>query len=683
MNPHKRDQAKQILNPVLRKIAVFATAGLVLISQASANGLKCEHLPELMQAYLSNHYSVQELTPEIKTRTAAQFMKILDPNKSLFLESEVKTLTDSLLPSFESMKKGDCKPIEQVYGSWLAKTQAAEEFAKKTLNKDFKVDESVEFAIDPEKRGSSKNSDEQQKFAKNLIHFQVSSLMLADNTLAKAKENLVKRYELATKRAKDRGMDRMVEYFAEAFATALDPHTSYFSADQMEDFRINMELSLEGIGVSLSSQDGYVVVQEIIPGGSTDRAKALMPKDKIIAVGQDGKKMVSVMDMELNDVVKMIRGKKGSRVKLTVLRQKDQTKTFDVTIVRDKVDIKEQAAKITYETRKVAGKSYKVGVLDLPSFYGGGERGSRSSYADVKRLLEEANKEKVDSLVLDLSRNGGGLLQDAVRISGLFLKKGPVVGTQDTSRNKEILSDRDADTVYSGPLVILISRVSASASEILTGALKDYKRALVVGGDHTFGKGTVQVLNGLPQGLGGMKLTTGMYFLPSGRSTQNTGVDSDIVFPSTLNNDEIGEKNLDYPLPATSIASFLGSDVNEAAGNTKWTPIDKTVVAALSERAKKRISDNKEFKEIQEDIEEQKKNKGMVKLADLRKRTEADKKKKKKDADDIETAEERRAAQMNLPHTQEAVTVSAELAAWLAGGGKLAALESPAAAAKP
>lgn len=642
--------------------------GLVLSLSATgvppvqAENLQCRHLPQLFELYLRAHYSVKSLSEDVQNRTIEQFIESLDPSKTLFLEEEVVRLKKTLPVVFKTMKLGSCDPLEEAYRLVIARAKEDEAFAKKFLDDKYKLDETVELVLDPEKRGYPKTAEERTEMLKKMVHFQISNYLLTDMKLPEARKQLIHKYELVVKRLVEKKDSDLTVGFAESFARALDPHSSFLSAESLEDFQIQMRLSLEGIGASLSSQDGFTVIEETIPGGAADRAKILQPKDKIIAVAQDGGKPVSVMDMDLRDVVKLIRGKKGTKVKLTVLRD---GKTFEAEIVRDKIDIKEQAAKITYETREVNGKKLKIGVIDLPSFYGGGERGAgRSSYEDTRKLLIEAKKNKVDGVVLNLSRNGGGLLEDAVRISGLFIRLGGVVATKNTEGKVEVLSDKDPDIVYEGPLVVLISRFSASASEILAGALKDYKRAVVVGEDHTFGKGTVQVLNPLPLDLGAMKVTTGMFFLPAGNSTQHTGVNSDITIPSIFNTDEVGEKRLHYSLPMQTTGAFVSPEANVEDPAKRWEPVQESVITKLAERSKARVAKDKKFAELTKELEEAKKNKGLVKLAELRQKAEKENAKdKKKNGRKTRTERVKEANEREAPVVQEAVNIAADLIA--------------------
>ncbi len=353
--------------------------------------------------------------------------------------------------------------------------------------------------------------------------------------------------------------------------------------------------------------------------------KKLLPKDKIIGVAQSDEKPIPVIDMDLRDVVKMIRGKKGTKVRLTILRESPTKETFEVTLVRDKIDLKDHAAKISFRMQKRGDKTLKVGVLDLRSFYGGDERGGsgRTSSRDVRKCLEEAKNGHADAVVMDLSLNGGGLLDEAIRISGLFIKTGNVVATKETSGHVQIQSDDDESIAYSGPLVVLTSRNSASASEILAGVLKDYHRAIVVGADHTFGKGTVQAVKTLPN-LGSLVVTTGMFFTAGGKSTQRIGVPADVKIPSLLNLPDIGEESLDYALPNQSIPKFTSTTANSREKEEHWIPVTRDVLAAVTKKSAERINKSAKFKTIRKELNDIKKEKGVVKLEDLMKKKPTD-----------------------------------------------------------
>ena len=629
-----------------RKLLPILLLILLLPVSAVAENLTCRRLPVLMETFLNNHYAMKNLTGEIKTNAVDQMTKSLDPSKTLLYESDLEKLKPVLQGLFVSMQAGNCGALQQVYDVLVARARENEAIVKKILGPDYRLDETAELNINVKKRPYLKTTAEKQGLLRKVVQFQVENALLAGLDLAEAKKQQIHSYELQTRRVVERNPEKLIARFAEAFAQALDPHTSYLPPENYEGFRIQMQLSLEGIGAVLSSDNGFTVIEELIPGGGAERSGLLKPKDKIIAVAQAGEKPVNVIDMDLQDVIKMIRGKKGTQVTLTILRQAERTDRFDVAITRDKVNIKEQEAKITYETRTVDGREYRFGVIDLPSFYGD-EKTNKSCYEDVKSLLAQARRQRVDGIVLDLSRNGGGLLNEAVLLAGLFLGQGGIVATKDSREQVTILAidsiaagnggdkrnvitfpAEDPGALYTGPLVVLTSRVSASASEIVAGALKDYRRAVVVGSDHTFGKGSVQSLTPLPRGLGGMTVTTGLYFLPSGKSTQKTGVEAHIRLPNWFILEDIGETAMDYPLPAQTIAPFLGVTGN---GAPPWKPLEQPLLAKLAARSKARVAKDAKFIEIIKNNKEAAGKMGVIRLVDLRKEMKKENGDKKKE----------------------------------------------------
>ncbi|MGE4131467.1 MAG: S41 family peptidase, partial [Bdellovibrionales bacterium] len=386
------------------------------------------------------------------------------------------------------------------------------------------------------------------------------------------------------------------------------------------------------------------------------------------------------IEMELRDVVKLIRGPKGSEVRLKILRKSTKDpERFELTLVRDKIKLEDEAASLTYMDREVGGQKMKIGLLNLPSFYSDNRKNGPSASTDMKKLLVEAHRNKVDALVLDLSNNGGGSLRDAVDIAGLFFATGNVVKqsqrvTADLGgMNYETLKDTDSTVDFNGPLVVLTSRVSASASEIVSGTLQDYKRGVVVGGDHTFGKGSVQSVEYLPPGLGAIKTTVGMFFTPGGFSTQHRGVPADVVFPSTFAVDEVGEKTLDYSLPPKKIKEFVSTDAYVSAGKGAWLPLTSEVIKKVKNKSLARIKTSEEFKKIKADLAKVKKRGKMLIVGDLLKEKDP---KKKKDgeaseanpdgpADDENTTltrEERKKKYLERADVLEAVSVAADLA---------------------
>ena len=607
---------------------------------AQAEDLTCTNLPGIMKDFLANHYAMKNLDDEIKTHTVEQMVKRFDITKTLLYESDVMRLRQDLMGMFGTMWEGNCAALQDVHVLFLTRASENEKFVKKFLGPDYKFDETVELNTELNKQPYPKTQAEKEELLRKFVHFQIANALLAGQSLEEAKGQQIRRYELQTRRLSERNADQLVTSFAKAFALSLDPHSSYLSSEDMEDFRIQMQLSLEGIGAALSNENGFTVIEELIPGGGAERTGLLKPKDKIIAVAQEGEKPLNVIDMDLREVVKMIRGKKGTKVTLTILRQADQTDRFVVTIVRDRIDIKEQEAKLTYETRHVGPREYVFGIIDLPSFYGGGTD-DKSCYEDVKGLLEKAKGKSVDGIILNLSRNGGGLLKDAVRIAGLFLDKGGVVATKDGQNNITILANgissghyredkrkllsfpkEDQAAIYTGPLVVFTSRVSASASEIVAGALKDYHRAVIVGADHTFGKGSVQMMTQLPLGLGGMQVTIALYFLPSGTSTQKAGVAADIVLPGLFSYEGIGESALDYSLPTQTIDPFVYVTDGIPGSYSPWRQVDSSLIAILAEKSAARINKDENFAEIIKASKEIAGRKGIVRISDLRKENE-------------------------------------------------------------
>jgi carboxyl-terminal processing protease len=653
----------------LRRILLIGLLILLLPVSSVADNLSCRRLPLLAGRFLDNHYAQNKMTSEIQTQAVSQMIKIIDPSKTLLYESDLEKLKPILQNLFTRLQAGDCASLQQIYDLLVFRSRENEEIVKKILGSGYRLDDTVELNINVKKRPYVKTAEEKHDLLRKIVQFQIENALRAGIDLAEAVKQQIHRYELQTMRVVERNPEKLIKSVAESFALALDPHTSYLSPENLEDIRIQMQLSLEGIGATLSSENGFTVIEELIPGGGAERSGLLKPKDKIIAVAQDGKKPVDIIDMDLPAVIKMIRGKKGTQVTLTILRQAESTARFDVTIMRDRINIKEQEAKISYETRSVGGRQYRFGVIDLPSFYGD-EKENKSCYEDVKKLLAEARGKQVDGIVLDLSRNGGGLLREAVRLTGLFLNEGAVVATKDNRgqvtifANGSAASGKESDrrkvisfpvedplAVYTGPLVVLTSRFSASASEILAGALRDYRRAVIVGQDHTFGKGSVQVLMPLPWDMGGMKVTTALYFLPGGKSTQKTGVEADVKLPEFFLLENIGETELDYPLPAQSINPFLRMPEKTAH---HWKTLEPSLLAELAAKSGNRIAKDVKFAEIIRKNKEAAERNGIIRLADLRREIAKEEGSRKKETP---TELRKRARDQYAPYVNESVNI--------------------------
>jgi len=615
--------------------AFLIPAALILVASAAprdahASALSCERIPKFMKQYLGQHIRYHELTPELRSRTIEVYLRSFDPSQSALLESEAEALKNQLLAAFPDIEKGGCSALLKARQVFAKRQQEIATFVKDFVSADeYELDLQVELRIDARERGYPKTQAERDELTRNLVHFQMSNYISDVTPIEEAKGLLEHRYELRSKRVAELDSVDLYSNFLDAFATSLDPHSNYFSADMYEDFRISMSLSLIGIGVALSERDGFAVVERIIKGGAADKLDALEPEDKIIEVGQGNKVPVNIIDMPLRDSVSLIRGKKGTTVRLTVLRQAETTERFTIAIVRDEISLEDQAADLRFEEREVDGETLKLAILELPSFYGDADPSKRQCTDDVAKLLLQVNEANADGLVLDLSRNGGGLLNHAVTVSGFFLRKGEIVKVQDARGQQEVLSDRDAKILYAGPLVIHTSRISASAAEILAGALKDYKRAVIAGDNHTFGKGTVQTVSSLPPGLGALKITTAMFYRPGGKSTQHGGVEADVVIPSVLSGDDYGEKYQPYSIEGDEIHAFRSSSAIANPRSNAWMVVSKEMVEKLATESKRRIDASEEFAEVYQKLEEVRENAGVVRPADLVERREEEREKPK------------------------------------------------------
>jgi len=601
-------------------IAGLVVGGLSLaISQATAkpNMLQCEIVSPLLESLHDSHLEFKKPNKEIDERTVELYLEQLDPGRTLILASDLPAIEDRIRAAIKGARDGECSALDALHDDQVSWMKAMEEFVEATVEADdFTLDNTVELALDPDDRERPTTEADRKELWRKMVHYQIASYLSRDMEMEKARERLEHRYELLTKRVEDLEDYEVYGTYIDTVARALDPHTSYFSGDQLDDFRISMELSLEGIGAVLTTDDGYTEVREVVKGGAADRNKQLKSGDKIIAVTQGGEdESVDVIDMELRKVVKLIRGTKGTPVTLTVLREGETVKTLDITIVRDAIDLEERAASLKVEEREVDGKTMRLGVLDLPAFYGGSGGNARNSDTDVAALLDEARTKKLDGLVLDLSENGGGLLDHAVTITGYFIGTGPVVGVAGGG-SKETKQDRDPTVQWDGPLVVLTSRASASASEILAGAVKDHARGVLVGDTATFGKGSVQNMKGLPEGLGALKVTTALFFRPSGESNQNTGVPVDVVVQSPYDLPFVGEATLPHPLPPRRIGAMNGGTPNPD-GPGHWSPINDSLIKQLVESSAARVLANEDLQTLAVDLQKARTRTSVVKVAEL------------------------------------------------------------------
>ncbi len=647
---------------------VLAGSFLFFTSNSHAQGkddLECQYLSAIEGGFLANHIRYSNRDSELANHTIEQYIKRIDPSKIYLLSTDVDQIKGWMSNLFEKTKNKDCSFLAETQKLLVKRAEDRAAFAKTFLGKDYKFDPKTEFTFDPDKKSFPKNSDEANDFLKKYIHFQIANYQATDMKMDEAKKNVIKTYDRAVKRLRDTKETDLYSDYLDSFARALDPHSSFFSRDSLEDFEIQMRLSLEGIGATLSSQDGFTVVEQLVPGGAAAKSGLIEPQDKIIAVGQDKGAMENVIDMDLKDVVKKIRGAKGTKVRLTILRKKGESKQrLDVSLTREKVNLEDEAASIIYQDKEVNGKKKKIGIINFPSFYADSRRGGRSSAADLKKIIKEANEKKVDGLVLDLSNNGGGSLEDAVKIAGLFFKTGNVVkqSSRDASRGEQTLSDTDPAVDWAGPLVLLTSRISASASEIVAGTLQDYKRAVIVGGDHTFGKGSVQSVLPMPKNLGALKVTVGMFFVPGGNSTQHRGVEADVVLPGPYSTDDIGEKFLDYSLPPQKIAPFLSPEAYVKEGSGAWSMIKPEWIKSLRDKSVARVEKSDDFKKIEDELKKAKARGKLIKVSEvLKDKSETKNKKEKEKVARYGNKDQKNKEYLKRPDVNEATNVLMDL----------------------
>lgn len=593
--------------------------------------LDCNWVDPIQTGFLQNHLVFKQKDKDLQARVVEQYIKRQDPAKLYLLESDVTQIRNLMKNAFDDVAKSDCKFTAEIQALLEKRMTERTEAVKKALGKDFKFNRETEIVYDPDKKSYPKSTEEADEFVRKYLQLQVANYLATDIKLDEAKKRVIKNYERALKRVKETKTENLVSNYLNAFALALDPHSSFFSKEYYEDFTIDMSLSLEGIGATLSQEDGFTVVEALVAGGAASKSGLVQPQDKIVAVSKKDGKMENVIDMELKDVVKMIRGPKGTKVKLTIMRKEDGANNkYEIELTREKISLEENAVSIYYQDKDVNGIKRKIGIINFPSFYADSKRGGRSSAADMKKVIAEARAKNVDGLVLDLSNNGGGSLEDAVKVGGLFIRTGNIVKQSSRRDGMETaLADTDDKVDWTGPLVILTSRVSASASEIVSGALRDYNRAVVVGSDHTYGKGSIQTVIAVPGDLGALKVTIGMFFTPGGFSTQHRGVESDIIIPSAYNLEDMGEKTMDYSLPPKKIDSFLSKDAQGEKENL-WTPIKSDWLSKLKTRSSQRVAKSEEFKKITDELEKTIKLGKVIKVSEvLKDKGEKEKKVKK------------------------------------------------------
>jgi carboxyl-terminal processing protease len=577
------------------------------------------------------HLSKHKLDDEISSRAFDQFLRTFDPLKMYFLQSDIDALSANRQKLDDFALSGDMGFAIETFKLFLKRVDQRVAMAQEEIDAqhDFSVDEQL--PIDKDVFKYPKDETEARDRMRRQIKYQF--LLLESEKVRSKKdkpvdektrreqiardgdpnedprERLHRRYRTVLKRWHQMDADELLEAYITALTTSFDPHTTFMSPKTLNDFKITMGLRLEGIGAQLMSEDGYTKLTSIVPGGAADKDGRLKSGDRIISVGQGEEgKLDDVIDMKLQDVVSKIRGSAGTVVRLGVIPASGgEAQVYN--IVRAKINLEDSAARSEIVTQgvKADGSPFRYGYIDLPSFYLDMEAarenadGFRSTTRDMRNILIGFRNEKVDAVVVDLSANGGGSLTEAINATGLFIDRGPVVQVKDPGGQVQVYQDEESGVAWSGPLVVLTSKESASASEIFAGAIQDYKRGLVIGDPTTHGKGTVQSLRdigaeltGIDGSMGALKITIQQFYLPDGKSTQRQGVMSDIVLPALTASFDNSEADLEYALP---------NDQVQKTNHADYKMVNSTLLSELRSKSQERIKNSAGFDRLLRRIE--------------------------------------------------------------------------------
>lgn len=534
-----------------------------------------------------SHYHKFQLDDAFSEKIFNRYIDWLDGSHNTFLQSDIDELRAKYATKLdEELYEGKLDIAFEMYELMTKRRYERYKYALSLLDKEPDLKGQDQIENDREKAPFPKTTAEADELWLQRVKNDIINLYLKDKKWPEIKKTLTKRYNLAIRRLTQNKADDILQTYLNAFAREIDPHTSYLSPRAAKRFQESMNLSLEGIGATLSMEDDITIIKSLVPGAPAARSKKIAAGDKIVGVGQSKDKIEDVIGWRLDDVVDNIKGKKGSTVYLEIEPAKGG-KTKVISLVRDKIRLEDSAAKLTVD--KVDGKN--IAVIKIPSFYIG-------LTADVRKLLEQMKTKKADGLIIDLRENGGGSLPEVVELTGLFIKDGPVVQVRDAFNRIRVHEDTDSTTLYDGNILVMINRHSASASEIFAAAMQDYNRAIIIG-QQSFGKGTVQQNRSLnmvydldQEPLGFIQYTIQKFYRINGGSTQIKGVEADIRFPEIINAEKTGEGFEDNALPWDKIPAATYSEVAKA----------RDVVAHLTENHEKRIAKNPEFIALNETI---------------------------------------------------------------------------------
>ncbi|MFG6137631.1 carboxy terminal-processing peptidase [Halomonas sp. B23F22_10] len=545
------------LNVTLGRTAALALLLGTVPAQAAitATDAQREAAVEVAESLRYGHYADISFDDDWSEQAFDRYLDLLDGQRAYLLAGDVNDFATLSTTMDDAILDGDLSRPYALYQRYHERAEARLEWLLERIDAglDFDFDGNRRMALDREDAAWPQRESSLDELWQKRLENAALTLSISDQSPEEVEETLHQRYENQLNRLRQTNAEDVFGLMMAAVTGSIDPHSEYLSPRQSESFDIQMRLSLEGIGALLQADGEYVKVASLVPGGPAEKAGVLKPADRIVGVGQEGEEMVNVVGMRLDDVVDMIRGPKGSVIRLDVVPAQavDTTRSEVVEITRDTVKLEDQAAQSEVIEVEREDGVHRLGVIEVPAFYvdfdawQAGEPDYRSTTRDVAKQVERLKDEDVEGIVLDLRNNGGGALQEANSLIGLFIDRGPTVQVRDAEGRISLYGDTDSGTLYDGPLAVLVNRLSASASEIFAGAIQDYGRGLVVGGD-TFGKGTVQTLDELNHGQ--LKLTRAKFYRISGESTQHRGVTPDISFPSLIDPEIIGESSLDNAL---------------------------------------------------------------------------------------------------------------------------------------